>query len=93
MVIVPDCPADVPKHAEEHAGHEDESVLGLIPPAVVSRHPEDDRVVERPGDNQCKDDPDERPNVRQALVKDRHGDERRVRHERQSSRNVRLGRC
>ena len=40
-VVVPDGPADVPEHTEEHAEHEDEPELGLVYPAVPARDPDD----------------------------------------------------
>ena len=91
VVVVPDCPSHVPEHGEEHAGHEDETILRLVDPAVVQGHPDDDPVVERPGDEQREHDPYERSKVCQALVEERHGDKLGVRGKGQGSGNAQLG--
>ena len=58
-VVVSNSPAHITKHAEEHAEHKDESILGLIDTAVALRHPDDAPVVERSGDEHREDDPDD----------------------------------
>ena len=63
-VVVSDSPAHIPKHAEEHAEHEDESILRLIDTAVALRHPDDAPVVERSSDEHREDDPDNAAQVR-----------------------------
>ena len=68
VVIVPDRPAHVAQRAHHHSEREDEPELGLVDALVALRHPDDPPVVERPGGDYSEDDPDEAPEVCQALV-------------------------
>lgn len=75
VVRVPDGPADEAKHAEEHAEHEGEAVLGFVDAAVALRQPDDPTVDERADDDHREDDTDNAAEVCEALETDpfQHG--------------------
>ena len=67
MAVVADCPAQVAKCPKQQAEHEKESELGLIDAPVASGHPNDPPVAERTSSDHCEDNPDDAPNVSEAL--------------------------
>lgn len=67
-MVTSDCPAYVPKHADEHAEHEDKSVLGFVDSSIALGHPDNGPVTGASGDEYCEDDPKEASQIRQTLI-------------------------
>ena len=67
-MVACDRPAYVPKHADQHAEHEDKSVLGFVDSTIALGHPDNSPGTGASGDEYCEDDSKEASQIRQTLI-------------------------